>query len=264
MTSEAVSPTATGVFAHVVCAVDGSPEGLEAVRQVWRLADAGAKFTLVSVSETHLAARTGPMAVSWAEQLQRDAQTALDDAKGIVDDAEALRLHGRAADTVLQAVGDLDATLVAVGSHEFSRGAGILIGSVATRLVHEAPCSVFIARSPSRDVQPPLSIVVGLDGSATSLAAAALADALAKRLRASVRFVVARGAGPEDLAHAPLESCGFELTFTDAKPVPALLDAARDADLLLVGSRGLTGVRALGSVSERVAHRAPCSLIVVR
>ena len=38
----------------------------------------------------------------------------------------------------------------------------------------------------------------------------------------------------------------------------------RDADLLVVGSRGLHGVRALGSVSERVAHRAPCSVLVVR
>jgi nucleotide-binding universal stress UspA family protein len=34
--------------------------------------------------------------------------------------------------------------------------------------------------------------------------------------------------------------------------------------LVAVGSRGLGGVRALGSVSERVAHRAPCSVLVAR
>jgi nucleotide-binding universal stress UspA family protein len=34
--------------------------------------------------------------------------------------------------------------------------------------------------------------------------------------------------------------------------------------LVVLGSRGLTGVRALGSVSERVAHRAPCSVLVAR
>jgi nucleotide-binding universal stress UspA family protein len=55
-----------------------------------------------------------------------------------------------------------------------------------------------------------------------------------------------------------------ELTVVAAKPVDALLDAARGADLLVVGSRGLTGVRALGSISERVAHRAGCSVLVVR
>ena len=36
------------------------------------------------------------------------------------------------------------------------------------------------------------------------------------------------------------------------------------ASLVVVGSRGLGGVRALGSVSERVAHRAPCSVLIVR
>ena len=61
-----------------------------------------------------------------------------------------------------------------------------------------------------------------------------------------------------------LEKSGYDLVFSDEKPVPALLEAARDADLLIVGSRGVTGLCALGSVSERVAHHAPCSLLVVR
>jgi hypothetical protein len=46
--------------------------------------------------------------------------------------------------------------------------------------------------------------------------------------------------------------------------VDVLVSAARDADLLVLGSRGLHGLRALGSVSERVAHRAPSSVLVVR
>jgi nucleotide-binding universal stress UspA family protein len=36
------------------------------------------------------------------------------------------------------------------------------------------------------------------------------------------------------------------------------------ADPLAVGSRGLRGIRALGSVSERIAHEARCSVLVVR
>jgi nucleotide-binding universal stress UspA family protein len=46
--------------------------------------------------------------------------------------------------------------------------------------------------------------------------------------------------------------------------VPALVAASQEADLLVVASRGLRGVRALGSVSERVAHQAHCSLLVYR
>ena len=46
--------------------------------------------------------------------------------------------------------------------------------------------------------------------------------------------------------------------------MPALVEASRDADLLVVGNRGLHGLRALGSVAERVAHQAACSVLVVR
>ena len=44
------------------------------------------------------------------------------------------------------------------------------------------------------------------------------------------------------------------LTVADGKAV----------SLITLGSRGLTGVRALGSVSERVAHHAHCSVLVAR
>jgi nucleotide-binding universal stress UspA family protein len=35
------------------------------------------------------------------------------------------------------------------------------------------------------------------------------------------------------------------------------MTAVTAADLLVIGSRGLHGIAALGSVSERVAHQAP-------
>jgi nucleotide-binding universal stress UspA family protein len=47
-------------------------------------------------------------------------------------------------------------------------------------------------------------------------------------------------------------------------PVDLLVAAAEDADLIVVGSRGLHGIASLGSVSERVAHHARCSVLVVR
>ena len=36
------------------------------------------------------------------------------------------------------------------------------------------------------------------------------------------------------------------------------------ASLVVVGSRGLGGARSLGSVSERVAHCVPSSVLIVR
>jgi nucleotide-binding universal stress UspA family protein len=250
------------VFAKIACGVDGSAAGLEAVRQAHRLAPDGAEITLFSVSESHLAVRTGSSAPEWVEELNDEAQAALDDAREIVGDAKTALLHGRAADTFVRAVSDSDVTLAAVGSHEISRAVGMLIGSVATRVLHEAPCSVLIARA--AEGPWPRSIVVGIDGSNESFAAAVAAHDVALRLDSTVQLLVARGGSPADVAPEALSTCGYELTLSDEKPVPALLEAGEHADLLVVGSRGVTGLRTLGSVSERVAHHAPCSLLVVR
>jgi nucleotide-binding universal stress UspA family protein len=48
-------------------------------------------------------------------------------------------------------------------------------------------------------------------------------------------------------------------------PVRALLDAARGADLLVVGSRGIGGFKGLllGSVGQQVVQHAPCPVVVV-
>jgi nucleotide-binding universal stress UspA family protein len=48
------------------------------------------------------------------------------------------------------------------------------------------------------------------------------------------------------------------------EPVPALVAAAADADLLVVGSRGLHRFKSLAWVSERVAHQARSSVLIVR
>jgi len=205
---------------------------------------------------------TGPFAGEWSGRLDDEAQTALDQARTIVDDATTLLLRGRAADAFLRAVSDQKATLAVLGSHDTSRAAGFLIGSVATRALHESPCSVLVARTAE---QPwPRTIIVGVDGSESSFAAAEVAHDVATRVGATMRLVVARGATQDDLATDALTTVGHELAFSEQKPVPALLEAAQEADLIVVGSRGITGLRALGSVSERVPHHARCSLLVIR
>ena len=49
-------------------------------------------------------------------------------------------------------------------------------------------------------------------------------------------------------------------------PARGLLDAAQDADIVVVGARGLGGFRGLilGSVSQRVLENAPCPVAVAR
>jgi nucleotide-binding universal stress UspA family protein len=85
--------------------------------------------------------------------------------------------------------------------------------------------------------------------------------ALAERLHVPVDVVVAARGAPLDLDGLRRTA---HIRWSDADPVTSLVAVSREVDLLLVGSRGLHGLRALGSVSERVAHRAACSVLVVR
>jgi nucleotide-binding universal stress UspA family protein len=52
----------------------------------------------------------------------------------------------------------------------------------------------------------------------------------------------------------------------EARPASAVIDAAGDADLVVVGSRGLGGFKTLvlGSVSHQVAQHAPCPVVIHR
>lgn len=65
-------------------------------------------------------------------------------------------------------------------------------------------------------------------------------------------------------------AAGVEAEFTQdfGNPGRTICDFAQtwSADLILVGSRGLTGVKEmfLGSVSNYVTHHAPCSVLIVR
>jgi hypothetical protein len=139
--------------------------------------------------------------------------------------------------------------------------AGIVMGSVATEVIHKAPCSVLVARKRSNAF--PHKIVVGIDGSPQSLAAYAVAKDLAERFETELAPVRAHGGKQVEQGVVDQFVGHFREELPD-DPVTALIAASADADLLVVGSRGLHGVKSLGSVSERVAHQARCSVLIVR
>lgn len=73
-----------------------------------------------------------------------------------------------------------------------------------------------------------------------------------------------------DTERAKVEAAGVPVT-THLTEVPAALGVTRlaeehDADLLVVGTRGHTGLKhvILGSVAERIIRHAPCSVLVVK
>jgi nucleotide-binding universal stress UspA family protein len=60
--------------------------------------------------------------------------------------------------------------------------------------------------------------------------------------------------------------CEVRLHPVHAHPGPALVAASQHADLVVLGNRGMGGIRGmlLGSVSEQVVRHAACSVVVVR
>jgi nucleotide-binding universal stress UspA family protein len=67
-----------------------------------------------------------------------------------------------------------------------------------------------------------------------------------------------------DLAEAA--SVDAESQLTDGLPSEAILQTARDADLIVIGTRGMSGLLhgVLGSVAQRTIEQAPCPVITVK
>jgi nucleotide-binding universal stress UspA family protein len=168
-------------------------------------------------------------------------------------------VRGTPLQVLRQARDEMHATLLALGARHSSRFLGVMLGDTASELLHDGSCSVLLARPQREGAWQPRRIVLGLDGSAPALAALATADELASRIGATVEVVSATSSGspPEGAWTDRVDS------WDATQPVAALVRRSRRADLVVVGSRGLQGLRALGSVSERVAHRAYCSVLVV-
>ncbi len=76
---------------------------------------------------------------------------------------------------------------------------------------------------------------------------------------------VARGNVEQALGDVDTADVHVETSIREGIPARVLLDEAQDAELLVVGSRGLGGFRGLllGSVSAQCAHHTPCPLVIV-
>ncbi len=253
------------VFDRVVVGVDGTEWGVEALRQTLALAPAERSVVqAVTALDTSPAARVGFDAGRWVDILTEEAEAARETAAALLDgrsDSTTRVIRGAPVPVLRRVRDEADATLLTLGGRHSSRFLGILLGDTATELLHDGACSVLIARPKPDRIWEPRTVVVGLDGSATALAALSITDELAARLGAAVEIVSAAGGQsvrPEEAAWAERVD-----SWDTAHPVAALVARSREADLVVVGSRGLHGPRALGSVSERVAHRAQCSVLVV-
>ena len=254
------APVQCTVFDRIICAYDGSEPSLEAARQAHRLRSELGSLEIDSVFEPPVVAYSpygAPVIISEAE---RSAAAELAATQSLFPDAATHLLHGTTVGRLLERLTECDATLVAVGATSRNRGVGIARNSVMTGMLHRARASVLVAR-PFTTEGFPHAIAVGYDGSPAARRALTAGLDVAKRFDAGLRIIVAGADAEVDLDG--LAGLAVERDEHNS-PVEALRAASHEADLLIVGSRGLHGLHALGSVSERIGHHAACSVLVIR
>lgn len=264
---------------RVVCAIESGAQSTVVARQAIALAPAGAPVMLVGAVDLEAAERamqpmsgemdTGqliaPIPVGAAQMLSDAMREDLETAKTAVADladASVTLFEGPLIVAMQEAAGEETGVLLAIDAPHERRTLAILGGEPATWLLHETTLPVLLGRGSSRPEPFPRSVAAGYDGGPTSTLAVEAAGEIAARAGAELRVVIAKG-GPEggigDLAGG---LPAHEVVHDHHNAVHALSEL--DVDLVVVGSSGLHGLRALGSVSERVAHKAHASVLVVR
>jgi nucleotide-binding universal stress UspA family protein len=185
--------------------------------------------------------------------------------------------------------------LIVLGSHGRSALGRFFFGSVSQKVLHEAHCSVRIARDRLQETGTPARLLIGVDGFKDANAAVA---AVAERHwppGSEVRLVSGMWTTPASTAEPALAQIAawiaqerekvkkaldaaastliptglkVEIVMKDQEPKRLLCDEAESwgADCIFVGSRGAGRIERLtiGSVSSAVAARAHCSVEVVR
>lgn len=204
---------------------------------------------------------------------------------------------GNQADNIVRLAEEIGADTIVMGSRGHGGVRRALMGSVSEDVVRHAHCPVLVMRGHEREALFPARIVLGVDGSRESDAATSTAADLAG-IVGSELYVV--HAGPT--AHLPyaypylvenVESF-FEQANEEARkfletrveqlrqetetavhahlrlgaPEKEIVELAEeiDAGLVILGSRGLGGIRRalMGGVSDAVVRHARCPVLVVR
>jgi len=149
---------------HVICATDLSDTSPAAVELAGRLAQQrGARLHLVHVVENpfHQPWLSGTIGIDLAELLQRridNAEHELDTMASTLPPTApspfSSVMIGRPADEIVRHARDYDADLIVIGTHDHDGMQRALLGSVADRVIRQAPCPVLVVPSRSREGAP--------------------------------------------------------------------------------------------------------------
>jgi len=275
----------TGMTDGIMVGYDGSAGGDEALR--WAAREAWARGTALTICLAWPAADLLQLG-DWgshdrARQLGGDILArAMRQAKAVPDlpDVRTVLAEGSPAHVLCER--SSTAEMVVVGSRGHGGLANSWLGSVSWQVACHAQGRVVVVRGQWRPVnQSPGQVVAGVDGSPASLDALTFAFEEAALRDVPLVALCALADTPGRLGGMQRMEDDFnrqmtlhekehpEITVlrqvTFGAPRSALLMAAAEAQLIVVGSRGLGGVEgmSLGSVAAALVHHSPCPVAVV-
>ena len=227
-------------YNRIVVGTDGSDSARRAVEHsAWLAGRIGAPL-LVSHAYRE-AAEGGGEGRHVGASVLRDACLDL----GLPVPPQPVLREGDAADALLSIAGEEPSSLIVVGNRGLGRRR-VVLGNVPGRVAHTAPGDVLIAHTTA--ARPRLEyrrMLLATDRSPTADRAVAAGRALAE----------ATGAEAE------------ELHVREGDPVVGIVGAAaeRDVDVVVVGNRGMTGLRRfLASVPSKVMRSSPVHVLLVK
>jgi nucleotide-binding universal stress UspA family protein len=275
----------------IVVGYDGSEHSERALERAVSMARNGTEIMVVSAAEPLM--RSGGFAGT-RDVDPADAKAAsdnLDKAAARLREAglpcRAVEAHAKPADALVEQAKEHGADLIIVGKRGLNALERSLLGSVSTKVVHDAACDVLVTAPGSSNGQA-ASIVVGYDGSEHADRALDRAVELGSGgqvvvvstarltmpVRASMSAVdpveVEASEASLEAAKERLSSQGVDARFVeghgDAADVLIREAESADASLIVVGTRGLNLAQraVLGSVSTRVVMHSPYDVLVVR
>jgi nucleotide-binding universal stress UspA family protein len=270
---------ATPVFADVLCAIRGKEGGFAAVEQAALLAGTQGRLTLLAVTSfrsggTHRAPAIGP---GQATEILRGAE-AIAQQVGVPYERE-VDPRSPPARVILDWSTGFD--LLALGAPPSSWPAMWLSVGVGNKAIEGFTTPLLVARPLADGRRFGERVIVASDGTEASHAVVDMAAQLARANGSHVTLVHALGResrikrGRQREREAALEeqeqtlkrtlASGTSEVVVEQGRAPDVIKsavAAAGASLVVMGSRGLDGVRAMGSVSRRVVHQAPCSVLL--
>jgi nucleotide-binding universal stress UspA family protein len=198
----------------------------------------------------------------------------------------AILKWGNVAETILQTAAEEQCDLIVLGSRGLTGFKRLMLGSISNAVAAKAQCPVLVVKQPPPDTLLWRRVLVATGGSPWSDAAVDHALELARMQQLEVCLLYVERRRPrrtdslssltsdgksilalaEARAAAAMVSYEPNLAYGDVATMILHVATEQQCDVVVLGSRGLTGFKRLmlGSISNAVAATAPVPVLIVK